>query len=187
MITVVLTTSSALHRRRHWVHTGSTGWNNKSRSSKLSAWATVWVETASVTNLKEFLTGLILLKIYNVNWIHRLAKFSCVKVRALTGKRTLHRGLGAPGWTSTKLSLDLLSCLEFYWPVQRASSPGRLTFWNRCLQRMLNLHHHSFAVTRPLTWIKSQHALRQRLANFLKDQRINILSFADHISSVTTT
>ena len=151
----------------------------------------VWVETASVTNLDEFLTGLILPKIYNVNWIHRLAKFSCVKVRALIGKRTLHRGPGAPGWTSTKLSLDLLSCLEFHWPVQRASSPGRLTFWNRCLQRTFNLlknhHHHSFAVTRPLTWIKSQQALRQRLANFLKDQRINIFSFADHSSSVTTT
>lgn len=90
---------------------------------------------------------------------------------------------GLESWSSKLFGISLAE--------QRASSPGRLTFCNRCLQRMFNLlkndHHHSFAVTRPLTWLKSQHALRQRLANVLKDQRINIFSFADHIGSVTTT
>ena len=104
-----------------------TEWNNKPRSFKLSAWVMVWRESFrdkpkwisdgadTAKNLNEFLTGPILPKTYNGNWIHRLAKFSCVKVRALVGKRTLHHGLGAPGRTSTKLSLDFLSCLEFHW------------------------------------------------------------------------
>lgn len=69
----------------------------------------------------------------------------------------------------------------------------RLTFWSRCLGKMMfkllkNHHNHFSAVTSSQIWIKSQHALGQRLANFLlKDKTVNSFSFVGHMVSVTTT
>ena len=142
-----------------------------------------------MTNLKEFLTGLILLKM-SMKMSSEFTdspSFLVWKLGRWLGREPLtveweHLAGLRQNWescTSELFGVSLANANSFLSSVWE-DSPSETDVLQRMLNLLKNHHNHSFAVTRPLTRIKSQHALRQRLANFLKDQRANIFSFADY-------